>query len=748
MVRSYLLGCLVALAAFPALAAEPKFAASDWPFVPLARPATPAMVPTGPDAASPIDFFLEAKFAEKNVIANPPADRMTLLRRLSFDLRGLPPTVEEQEAFAADTLPDAYERLVEHWLASPEFGERAAQHWLDVVRYTESDGYKSDTLRQNAYRYRDYVIRAFNSDLPYDRFIAQQLAGDELEPTNPEALAATGYLRLYPEDITASDMRQSWQDILDDVTDVTGMTFLGLTVGCAKCHDHKFDPILQSDFYRLQACFAAMVPDDEKALATSEEQVKYRARMNEWETATGAVRKQMDELVSPKKAEILSEVKVTYDAETQKAMMTPPEQRDALQRQLAQLVGRFVNGRMNRAYKRLGTDDRAKWDALQAELDRHNAEKPAPLPCAASVSESGRVPEVHVLATGNYRTPLAAVVPGFPKFLGASSAELGPQLTPGTTGRRAALAKWLGRPDHPLTARVMVNRIWQQHFGQGLVATTNDFGLMGAGATHPELLDWLASELVSHGWHMKHIHRLILTSAAYRRSSRVEAADENDRLAQKADPHNHLLWHYPRRRLDGEALRDAMLSVAGELNSRSFGPSARPPLPASLMESRYSWEADPLTQDQNRRSIYVLARRNLRYPLLGAFDSPDGFNSCPQRMTTTTAPQALVLLNGEFASEQARQWAGDLLAEHGSRLRETIDEVYREAYARHPAPDEMAAAQAFVESQTHLIDKETDIVPPGMLPSPPCPLISPEKAAAIVDFCHAVLNSTEFMYVD
>jgi hypothetical protein len=690
-------------------------AAGEWPFVALKCPAAPTVRRTNWIRNS-LDAFVLARLEKAGLQPNPPADRLTLLRRVTFDLTGLLPTPAERAAFLADASTDAYERLVDRLLQSPRFGERWAQHWLDVVRFAETDGFKLDKLRPNAWRYRDYVIRACNDDLPYDRFLRQQIAGDELEPNNPDALIATGFFRLPPEETNGSNYRMVRQDILDDVTDVFSTTFLGLTLGCARCHDHKFDPLTQKDYFRLQAYFTPLVQRDDLPVASAEECAAYQRRFAKWEEATKELRAKRDALLVEPHKTIRADVIATFDADTQKALDTPETKQTPLQRQLAALAGKQIDRRLSRAHRRLAKEQRAVYDELQKKIQ---ADMPQPLPMAMGVSTlPGEPPPTYGLATGNYNRPRERVEPGFPECLDGTKQK---------HSSRAELARWLGRAEHPLSSRVIVNRLWQHHLGIGIVATPNDFGAMGDKPTHPELLDYLAAELVRQGWKLKSIHRLIVTSATYRQaSSPSQNANANKALA--VDPDDHFLWHARVKRREGEAIRDAILQVSGQLNLRMGGPSSCPQLPNAVMENVYAWDADPRPDDRNRRSIYVLAKRNFAYPLLAAFDQPDRVNSCPVRPATITAPQALAMLNGEFTLTQAHQWAGLLVADHGRDAVSLIRAAYRRAFNREPDAHEIAAAKQFLTRQTRFLGSRSN--------------------AAVVDFCHALLNSAEFLDVE
>ena len=717
-----------------------------WPFNSPVRPD----VPVAPEAASanPIDAFIAHALAEHGLRPGPPADRLTLLRRVTLDLTGLAPTLAEQLAFLADNSRDAYEKVVDRLLESPHYGERWAQHWLDVVRYAETDGFKADELRPEAYRYRDYVIRALNDDVPYDQFVREQLAGDELAPDDPRALVAAGLNRLYPDESNAANVEQRRQEIHNDLTETTGLTFLGLTVGCAQCHDHKFDPISQVDYYRLQAFFATMLPRDDRPLAGADQMRRYKRRLAAWNEATRDIRAEMDELIAGRHKAAMTDGLRKFEPRLRDAVRKPPEERTALEQQLAYQMMRYIRPKLAGLAKQLKGEDKARYESLKKQLADFDHLKPEPLPVAMTVSDAaGDPPTTHVLGAGDHRNVRDAVQPGFPAFLGESEPSIVPPPGSTTSGRRAALAEWLCRADHPLTARVMVNRLWQHHFGTGIVATPNDFGAMGQPPTHPDLLDWLAVEFVDRGWSIKAMHRLMVTSATYRQSARVDMADKRAALANQRDPDNHLLWRANRRRLEGEAVRDVMLQLSGQLNRRMFGRSARPDLPSDL-DSRYAWKPDADEANRNRRSIYVFAKRNLRYPLLDVFDMPDMHNSCPSRPRTTTAPQALAMLNGSFALEQARRWSGRLLAEHRSDLETFARAAFAEAYARPANVKELQVARQFVSSQTAIIKQAGDATANGSLPEPMPKRLPPALAAAYVDFCHAILNSNEFLYVD
>jgi hypothetical protein len=396
-------------------------------------------------------------------------------------------------------------------------------------------------------------------------------------------------------------------------------------------------------------------------------------------------------------------------------------------------------------------DQRARYEELKKKLAVYDKLKPKPIPMAMAIGDVSRLaPPTFRLAAGTFGKPLEEVQPGFPLFLGASEPEITPQpVAADTTGRRSGLANWLSRKDHPLSSRVMANRIWGYHFGAAIVGTPNDFGIMGDGPTNADLLDWLAVALTDNDWHLKPLHKLIVMSATYQQSSEIDPKSAEQAAAHKADPGNKLLWHFARRRLEGEAIRDAMLQISGQLNLRMYGDSACPELPPDLYnDSRFAWDPDTKVEDRNRRSIYVFARRNLRYPILEAFDQPDLHNSCAKRSSTTTAPQASLMVNGEVSLTAARNWAGRLMTEHPDDVPGAIRAAYQEAFARPASDGEVAAAERFILRQSDIFARSGRELAEQLLPAPLREADAPERGAAIVDFCHALFNSNEFLFVD
>ena len=610
-----------------------------WAFVPRSQPEIPKFATTADRAwaRAPVDAFILQRLQKEGLKPSPPADRAILVRRLYFDLTGLPPTPRDIARFVADKSPDAYSKLVEQLLNSPHYGERWGQHWLDVVRFAETDGFEYDTHRKDAWRYRDYVIRAFQNDKPYDRFLTEQLAGDEIAPKEDETLVAAGFNRLGPlrKNAGNQEVASSRNEVLTEMTNVVGSALLGVTLGCARCHDHKFDPIRQSDYYRIQGYFAAAQPNDIPR-SSAEEQAAWKAKVAALEAEIKQLRRGMK-------------------------TATPDE--------------------MQARIKRI--------EEIQDNM-------PEPPPGLHSMSDDmAHKSEIHLLARGDYQNKGEAV--GM-RPLGVLLPDGAPELPQDAQHPRAELAKWVTDPQNPLTARVMVNRIWQYHFGRGIVATPNDFGRMGVRPTHPELLDYLADEFVQSGFSVKHVHRIILNSNAYRQaSSTVNAA------AMEKDPENRLLWKFNRRRLEAEEIRDAMLAVSGTLNEKQGGPSVIVPIDQTLVTALYKpsqWAVTKDPSEHSRRSVYLIAKRNLRLPFMEVFDAPDTLVSCPRRESSTHAPQALELLNGDLANRQAGLLAKRLENEAGPDPRKQVDLAYRLIAGRAPNLREMQQSVAFLKTQS------------------------------------------------
>ena len=631
---------LIAILTVPAAAAEP----AHWSLRPRSHPD----VPRRADAwcRSPLDVFVLDRLNKAGLRHAHEADRRTLIRRLSFDLIGLPPTPDEIDAFVNDPAPDAYERLVERLLASPHYGERWGQHWLDVVRYAETDGYEYDRYRPGAWRYRDYVIRSLNDDKPFDRFVTEQLAGDEIEPQSREMQVAVGFHRLGPVRRNAGNalVAFSRQEVLNEMTDALGAVFLGLTMGCARCHDHKFDAISQADYYRLQAYLAATHEYDLPLVAPADQAA--------WTART-------DKLMKEIKAVKLS------------------------------LAGK-------------DGEEKRRIEMKQRELERS---LPPPLPTISTVrhDDKDHTP-VYLLKRGDLEKKGQRVGPRPPSALVAADLA---ELRDDAPAPRAALARWIVASDNPLTARVIVNRVWQFHFGRGLVATANDFGVNGARPSHPELLDYLANEFVADGWHLKKLHRVMVLSATYRQQSSPLAprADPTRGASrpQDADPDNLLLSRFPRRRLSAEEVRDAMLSASGALNRTAGGPSVVLPVEPDQVRLLYDpaqWIATPNEREHDRRSVYLFAKRNLRLSFAEAFDQPDAQTSCSRREQSTHALQALELLNGATSNRLANAFARRLEQSAGSDRTRVIEQAFLLAAGRKPEERERELSLNFLKTQS------------------------------------------------
>jgi len=633
-----------------------------WFFKPVAKVSPPAV--KSPWVRNDIDRFIMAKQMEMKLDPAAAAERNELVRRVYFDLHGLPPTREQIDSFVNDKDPRAYEKLVDELLASPQYGERWAQHWLDLVRYAESDGYNADEYRASVWPYRDYVIKSFNDDKPYDQFVREQLAGDEIAPNDPNVLIATCFLRNPVYEWNQRDVKGQWDIILTDMTDTTGELFLGLSMGCAHCHNHKFDPILQKDYYRLRAFLAPVQWRDDMKLATPAEKKAFDEQQAKWETATADIRAKMDALTKPLVEPKVERALTRFTEDLQEMVRKPDEQREALEKQLAGLCQRQLQ-RERKTFdpmKSLKTEEqKAQYKTLTEELKKFDDLKPKPLLDAFVATDTGtKAPSVSLKT----RKGEQEIAPGFLTLLEPKEPEIKP--IGNSTGRRTVLANWITRPDNRLSTRVIVNRVWQYHFGRGIVATASDFGKLGEKPTHPELLDYLTTKFVANGWHLKPLHREIMLSATYRQTARREPTSAIEQI----DPSNHYLWHFNPRRLDAEQVRDALLAASGELDAKAGGPA----------------------EDGNgtRRSIYTMKKRNNQNELLRALDAPAGFASTAERQSTTTPTQALQLLNGDWLLARARKLAGRV---------ENIDDVWLAVLGRLPTKLEREKAESFLKKR-------------------------------------------------
>ncbi len=682
------------------------------------KPPVRSSVPTVKDQAwvkNPIDAFILAKLEEAGLKPAAPASREQLIRRVTFDLIGLPPTPEEIDAFVKDDSPDAWEKLIDRLLASPHYGERWGRHWLDLARFAESNGYEFDEVRPDAWRYRDYVIQSFNADKPYDRFIKEQLAGDELYPEDTAALVATGFNLLGPDMTDASDQAQRRQNTLNDMTDTASLAFLGLTVACARCHDHKFEPIPQNDYYRLQAFFTPGSFRRDLVIAPKEQRKAHESAMKEYTALVKPTQDEMRQLEEPTRKRLYEAKLAKLSEEAQRAHKTPEDERDGGQRELVETTARLLVISPQELSKAMSETDRARQQELQKELKKFDGKKPASLPVAMGLRDNGgNAPKTFVLERGELYNRGDEVQAGFPVVLSPEFKTVHPRIESprsGTTGRRSTFAGWLAGKDNPLTTRVIVNRLWHHHFGRGIVATPSDFGLRGARPTQTQLLDWLTTELVERGWSLKQMHKLMLTSATYQQSTLASA----DSL--KKDPDNKLFSRMNRLRLEGEIIRDSLLAISGRLNRKMGGPGVFPPIPKEALEGFKGWTASSNPQDHVRRSVYIFARRNLRFPFLEAFDLPDSNLSCPKRERSTTAPQALALLNAGDVMDAAKALAARVEKEAKSE-EDRINLAYRLTIGRAPSANELKRCREFLAD------------------------------SPLSELCRALFNLNEFVYLD
>jgi hypothetical protein len=629
-----------------------------WVFRPV-ETVTPPVLKDRAWPQSDVDRFILAVLEAQGLTPARPADKLTLIRRATFDLTGMPPTPEEIDAFVRDGSPHAFTRVVDRLLASPRYGERWGRHWLDVARFGESQGYERDKIRDHAWRYRDYVIHSFNQDKPYTQFVKEQLAGDVLEPVTQEGIVATGFLVAGPWDEVGATQqgllmrKRVREEELEDILSAVGQTFLGLTVNCARCHDHKFDPIPQRDYYRLKAVFEGVHHGDRPLLLPAERKVDDERR-------------------------------------------APLEERI---------------GQLEKAIAALARGDRQRREALTAQLaERRRALEALPRPPLAYAANSIQPEPTFVLARGDVEKQRELVSAGGLSAVKALSPEFGLSTDAPEGQRRLKLAEWIGSSDNPLTARVMVNRVWHYHFGRGLVGTPNDFGFNGDSPSHPQLLDWLARRFIADGWSIKQLHRRIMLSSAYQQSSQF------DEKAAAMDGENRLLWRFTPRRLEGEAVRDAMLAVSGQINQQMGGPSFRP-FTLKVFNSHFYELTDPLGPGYNRRTVYRINVNSAKSPLLDSLDCPDPSVKMPRRSVTTTPLQALGLMNNSFARRQAHHFALRLQKEAGADPDAQIERAYVLAFGRKPTMSE--ASRALAVTWEHGMET----------------------------FCWALLNANEFLYV-
>ena len=740
-----------------------------WSFQPPRRPVEPA-VEAKDRIRNPVDAFLLARLEAEGLGFSPPADRLTLMRRSYLDLVGLPPSPEEIRSFLADSGPRAYERLVDRLLESPHYGERWARYWLDAVGYADSEGgVSSDEVRPHAFRYRDYVIRSLNADKPYDRFLTEQLAGDELfdykaaetyTPDQLDLLVATGFLRMGP-DSTYSTEQNNLPERLDVVAtqiEILSSSTLGLTLACARCHDHKFDPLSQRDYYSLSAILRTAydpydwlspsmgcigvgancndsntrllpLPLDSELREVEEYNVPFERKIAELE-------RQLEEKARPLRKQLLEEkmaaLPESLRQDLKEASRAKPKERTPVQKYL---LGKFAETlQVTRAEILQKFKDFAEASKRIEEQIKDEKKKLKDKPKIRALFDmGGRPTPTRILGRGEYTHPGDEVLPGVPAVLNGELAPYRvekPAWSTETTGRRLALARWLTQPDHPLTARVMVNRVWQHHFGVGLVSTPGNFGSTGARPSHPGLLDWLAREFVDRGWSLKALHRLVMTSTAYRQQSRAGG------LARERDPDNRLWSRFPLRRMDADALRDSILKVSGRLDPTRYGP-------ADELEVRPDGEVIAKESSKGyRRSIYVRQRRSRPLSLLESFDAPLLVPNCLKRPHSTVSSQALQLENSQLVRLSARHMAGRVIDAVGEDPSRQIERVYLLALSRTPTAGEAATAEEALRQLTLEWKRHLEVEVPAE------PVASQARWLALASVCHTFLNAAEFLYVN
>jgi cytochrome c553 len=759
---------------------------AHWAFQPIRR-ATPPAFKSKDRVRTPVDAFLLAALKTKGLAFAPEAERVTQLRRVWFDLVGLPPPPEEVERFLADHAPDAYERLVEQLLDSPQYGERWGRHWLDIAGYADSDGATvEDTPRAFAYKYRDYVIRSLNADLPFDQFLTEQLAGDELvesthgadlagvvnEPQARERLIATGYLRMGPDGTSgsAADANTARNQVVADTIKIVSTSLLGLTVGCAQCHDHRYDPIPQSDYYRLRAVLepaynwkewrnpnqrllSLYTAADRAKAAEVEEQAKKlgtERTQKEKDHLAAALEKELEKFPTPLRDQLKEAAQAASDkrsAEQSKLLKENPSVN--------------ITGGVLYQYNQKAADELKAMDARIAEV---RGRRPVEDFISVLNEMPGQMPATYLFHRGDPNQPKEAIGPGTLSVLSSSGKPLdfpAKDSTLPTSGRRLHFARWVTSRQNPLTARVLVNRVWMHHFGRGLVRTPADFGKMGEKPTHPELLDWLADEFMAQGWSLKALHRLILLSTVYRQAPVALARTAR----HAADPDNVLYWGKPMQRIDAEALRDSMLAVSGILNQTMFGPSVpvRPDASGQIVIGVDKTEGDnkmpvdvPLHGEEFRRSVYVQVRRSRPLAMLTTFDAPVMELNCERRPTSTVAPQALLLMNSQFILDQAARFAERVGREAGAAPSAQLERAWRLAFARPPTDAERHDGLTFLHTQLDILqnDAASSTAAPATAkakekdkPGTGAAKAEPEMQA-LRNLCQALLSANEFLYVD
>lgn len=649
-----------------------------------------------------LDSFIEQALASKQLAFAEPAESLALVRRVYLDLVGVTPTPTEVAECLVEPIETAYPKLVDRLLADPRYGERWGRFWLDLVRFAESDGYKQDDFRPTAFRYRDYVVRSFNDDKPYGDFVREQLAGDEIDPNSLECRDASGYLRLWIYEYNQRDVTGQWTAILNDLTDVTGEAFMGLGYGCARCHDHKFDPLLQKDYFRLQAYFSGLIPREDLPAATHEEIARYRSDVEVWRETAQPFLDTIEAIEAPLREKTVRKAVDKFPPEVRPALLKSASERTTREKQIAHLASLQQSREVNEIKwdKVLKGEQQENWQLAKESIKQLAAPKPEELPVSLTATDAGTEPaEVYIPG----KAGLGPISPGIPSILNLEPMGIVPLPDRNSSGRRLALANWMVNPDNQLTWRVIVNRVWQQHFGQGIVANASDFGRLTEPPTHPELLDYLASHFAENGGRFKSLHRWILNSRTYRQS----AYPASPSTAMQFDPNNRWLWRYAPRRLDAEQIRDSILTATGELKPMHEGAS----------------------QDSTKpvRSIFVRSKRNSQDRFLSLFDSPDGSSSTAKRNATTTPLQSLMMMNSDWVNARAENMAKQIIGLKSSP-EASIQEAFERVFLTSPSASEVDSAMQFIGA-----DK---------------PDIANAWHDLFEDYCHVLINSNSFLHME
>lgn len=696
---------------------------NHWAWRALQKPAVPSVSERG-FVRNPIDAFILSRVEAAKGSMAPAATPATLLRRVYLDLIGIPPTPKELEAFVANPSEEAYAKVVDDLLARPQYGERWGRHWLDVVRYAETKGYERDEYKKFVWRYRDYVIDALNADIPYNRFILEQLAGDELDEVTFQSQVATTFLSLGTFDTIAADSQVARYDTLDDIVATTSMAFLGQTIQCARCHDHKFEPVSQKDYYRVLAAFESLdVTKRERQLGTPEDIKAFNERLQ----------KHRDEQLNPKRAieeqlwlPMLKRLQKDGPPEGKKQRLNDKQLQEAIEAVETKPADRSNKHRhwVDRERKRIrsalyeiGNEEERKslkeQETLVAEVE---ATRPEPL-MGWVYPDRPRPSATHMRIRGDVHQKGEAIPFGLPVVLDRGELEE-PKPTQKSSGRRRALAEWIVGPGAPLAARVMANRVWQYHFGNGLVPEANNLGVKGGAPSHPQLLEWLAQELMAGDWKLKPLHRTIVLSNSYRRASTHPNLD--------FDQENKLFSRWPVHRLEAEAIRDSVLAITGKLNLKQHGPPVYPPRSGKQVvgaSAGLDWKKSS-EEESNRRSVYIFAKRSIPFPDLAVLGSPDSSCSCEKRTVSTTAVQSLLMMNGAFLNDQARLLAERLRKEAGESVEAQVKLAFELALSRKATERELQDASTFM-AQAATLDPKDD---------------------ALASFCLVLFNTNEFVY--